>query len=583
MAIFTLVTTAAGLWAPRFTGTFTSDGTMTIVGDGTEFASSLVGKTFRIVGQVTDYTIASVTDATHLTTTGNVPAGSGQVAFLSSNQLGLIDANFHLLGSAALADDGDFQPYNANTTLLGNTTTGAGSIVLASSPTLTTPTVDSLTINALAVSGRENLLLASVSDDSVSKFGIGNGALTDGKFEPVFWGFTENSAIRAMVLRGITSTAGDNAAYLPLVVVQAAKTTSTSDPNNNVTSGIVNRPIFAVRNYTTDYLLVTAGGNIGIGTTTPKSPIDLTSAGNCRFDLYDSNGYGGRRRFSFWNGYFAGSENDLRIQTRADDGTYLAVLWTLKSLSGNMGVGTTTPNAKTEILSTTEQLRLSYDSTYYTKFLQSATGLSLSPSTDSTTALQFLKADGSTSVLTVDTANTRVGIGKTPGASFALDVAGVIRTDGSIYIGSTAAFGAYAVGTLGAHDFSINTANSAKVRIQNSTGNVGIGTLSPNAKVESLATVEQLRLSYSASVYTSFTADLNGDLTIAPSGGDTNVTGTLTASGSIKASQFKLSALNTAPASASATGTLGEICVTADYIYVCTATDTWKRAALASW
>jgi len=37
------------------------------------------------------------------------------------------------------------------------------------------------------------------------------------------------------------------------------------------------------------------------------------------------------------------------------------------------------------------------------------------------------------------------------------------------------------------------------------------------------------------------------------------------------------------PTSASDTGTAGEICLGADYIYVCTATNTWKRAALSTW
>lgn len=40
---------------------------------------------------------------------------------------------------------------------------------------------------------------------------------------------------------------------------------------------------------------------------------------------------------------------------------------------------------------------------------------------------------------------------------------------------------------------------------------------------------------------------------------------------------------NTAPASASATGTTGEVRITADYIYVCTATNTWKRVAISTW
>jgi hypothetical protein len=37
------------------------------------------------------------------------------------------------------------------------------------------------------------------------------------------------------------------------------------------------------------------------------------------------------------------------------------------------------------------------------------------------------------------------------------------------------------------------------------------------------------------------------------------------------------------PASATATGTAGEVCWDADYIYVCTATDTWKRTAISTW
>jgi hypothetical protein len=37
------------------------------------------------------------------------------------------------------------------------------------------------------------------------------------------------------------------------------------------------------------------------------------------------------------------------------------------------------------------------------------------------------------------------------------------------------------------------------------------------------------------------------------------------------------------PSSASDTGTTGQIAWDADYIYVCTATDTWKRVAIATW
>ena len=56
---------------------------------------------------------------------------------------------------------------------------------------------------------------------------------------------------------------------------------------------------------------------------------------------------------------------------------------------------------------------------------------------------------------------------------------------------------------------------------------------------------------------------------------------TVASTGTTFTGQINLAALNTAPASDSAAGTLGEIRFTADYIYVCTATDTWKRVAIA--
>lgn len=58
---------------------------------------------------------------------------------------------------------------------------------------------------------------------------------------------------------------------------------------------------------------------------------------------------------------------------------------------------------------------------------------------------------------------------------------------------------------------------------------------------------------------------------------------TVSKEGNVTSASYKLSALNTAPASATATGTTGEIRVTATHIYVCTATNTWVRAALATW
>jgi len=58
---------------------------------------------------------------------------------------------------------------------------------------------------------------------------------------------------------------------------------------------------------------------------------------------------------------------------------------------------------------------------------------------------------------------------------------------------------------------------------------------------------------------------------------------TIVIDGTITATQFKLSALNTAPASSAAAGIIGEIRYDANYMYVCVATNTWKRSALITW
>ena len=59
----------------------------------------------------------------------------------------------------------------------------------------------------------------------------------------------------------------------------------------------------------------------------------------------------------------------------------------------------------------------------------------------------------------------------------------------------------------------------------------------------------------------------------------TTPTATLDVSGDIKATQFKQAALDTEPGASSA-GTVGDIKISDTHIYVCTAANTWKRAAL---
>jgi len=59
-------------------------------------------------------------------------------------------------------------------------------------------------------------------------------------------------------------------------------------------------------------------------------------------------------------------------------------------------------------------------------------------------------------------------------------------------------------------------------------------------------------------------------------------TGAITSASTVTSTQYRLSALNTAPATSTSTGTLGEIRIDGTAIYVCTATNTWVRALLTT-
>jgi len=62
------------------------------------------------------------------------------------------------------------------------------------------------------------------------------------------------------------------------------------------------------------------------------------------------------------------------------------------------------------------------------------------------------------------------------------------------------------------------------------------------------------------------------------SAANTTVNGVLTNTGDT----IRISTTKT-PSSASDTGNTGQIAWDADYIYVCTATNTWKRVAISTW
>lgn len=133
----------------------------------------------------------------------------------------------------------------------------------------------------------------------------------------------------------------------------------------------------------------------------------------------------------------------------------------------------------------------------------------------------------------------QIGIGAASGG-YSVDIqSGDVRikrtaaNDGAVYFGSTT--GNYIYGNSAANLFAIATANEERIRID-SNGRVLIGT-------------------------------------------NTNSGGSLL---QVNGNRIRISTAKT-PASATDTGTTGEICWDDNYIYVCTATNTWKRTALTTW
>jgi hypothetical protein len=149
------------------------------------------------------------------------------------------------------------------------------------------------------------------------------------------------------------------------------------------------------------------------------------------------------------------------------------------------------------------------------------------------------------------------------------------------------------------------TDNSEKMRLTN-TG-LGIGTTSPKGQLEvsgsnpiivlqdNAGAVDKKYRYFQNNDNTLFFARANDafnsystDMVIDSSGnvgiGTTNPSQKLEVDGEVISDGYRVSAMQTAPAARNSTGTLGEIRITSNYIYVCYATNSWSRVALAtSW
>ena len=321
--------------------------------------------------------------------------------------------------------------------------------------------------------------------DSSGKFGFGTSTVSTAKF-------TFNSGGTNEVARFESTDAG---AYLSL-----KDSTSTSI---NFIEGGADQLSFGTNN--AERLRIDSSGKVGIGTSSPSSNglVTIAETTNARLYLTDStlgNTYGAQLRGYSTSGLGAFAElgvvdnnsyrTAIKITQQAESITFNTVTSERMRIdsSGRVGVGTTDVNAPLEVRNSSAlQIRTSTGAGNYWEFGR-----------DNSTGDFFLADDGLGTVVAVDQVTGNVGLGTSSPATL-LHIAETTDTELRIEAtGSSAGDDARVVlkttngsftvqndrslGTSGALTFAGNTSDN--IVIDHATGNVGLGTSSPNSKLE---------------------------------------------------------------------------------------------------
>jgi hypothetical protein len=235
-----------------------------------------------------------------------------------------------------------------------------------------------------------------------------------------------------------------------------------------------------------DRLVIASGGNVGIGTVSPGHKLDIVD-GHARIYTDNKKMYWGASEdlaiyHSGDHNFISGSTGDIKIQNTANnqdvslivnDGGVSNTVLNIRGQSSRVGIGHYAPSAKLDVRETTEQLRLSYDASNYASFTVADDGALTIATVDADAALAdiILAPDGN------------VGIGTTsPLAAAKLTLSDATNTylnfkpqatHNNWTIGADANGFIFYDETVGGYRMSISDA-----------GNVGIGTTSPNVKLD---------------------------------------------------------------------------------------------------
>ena len=339
-------------------------------------------------------------------------------------------------------------------------------------------------------------------------------------------------------------------------------------------------------------------GNVGIGTTSPNQLLEVaSSAGDATISIstdqsagsqaskkyinLDFSGYNNNvmAKIQSWDESFSGGNGYLTFSTRNASSGLLSQAMVLDYV-GNVGIGTNSPSAKLHIEASDPRIKIvDTDGTnWQSEVFTQGGALKLQARNGTNFGNISFQGDNGTTQSEYARFNSvgNLGIGTTSPAR-TLDVAGrgrFVDSTGTVDICSSTYVPLLITNTNG---YAHARINGFEVGGNTTANNEGYIKTSDNSRKLILDTNGWRFLVQNAELMRITSAGKVGIGTTSPSE-------KLEVDGQVLSDGYRLAAMQTAPATRNSTGTLGEIVIDGNYIYVCYAANSWSRVALeTSW